>query len=70
MGIKPKLIEVLTSIDGVSFDEAAEGAPSFELDGRQIPFIARGPLLKNKLAAGRVKDLADAEWLQAHPADD
>ncbi|EYF06068.1 Hypothetical protein CAP_2258 [Chondromyces apiculatus DSM 436] len=65
--MKPALIEVLTKIDGLSFDEAVEGARTFEVDGRRVPFIARQALLKNKRAAGRPKDLADVAWLEAHP---
>ncbi|WP_052375056.1 hypothetical protein [Chondromyces apiculatus] len=67
LGVKPALIEVLTKIDGLSFDEAVEGARTFEVDGRRVPFIARQALLKNKRAAGRPKDLADVAWLEAHP---
>ncbi len=37
MGVKPNLIEVLTSIDGVDFEQAIEGSRTFELDGRQVP---------------------------------
>ena len=69
MGTKPYLIEILTKIDGVDFEEAARGFGTFELDGRQVPFIGRGALLKNKRAAGRPQDLADAAWLEQHPDD-
>jgi hypothetical protein len=67
MGVKPYLIEVLTKIDGLSFDEAAEGSRTFRLDNRDIAYIARQALIKNKRAAGRAKDLADLEWLETHP---
>jgi hypothetical protein len=70
MGVKPHLIEVLTKVDGIDFDQAVEGAKSFRLDGRSIPFIARTPLLKNKRAAARPKDLADVDWLERHPEDE
>lgn len=66
MGLKPNLIEILTAIDGVDFDEAAQGAGTFELEGREISFIGRQGLLKNKKAAGRPKDLADVDWLEKH----
>lgn len=66
MGVKPNLIEVLTSIDGVDFDEALQGGGAFPLEGRDIPFIGRQALLKNKRAAGRPKDLADVDWLEKH----
>jgi hypothetical protein len=67
MGVKPNLIEVLTKIDGVAFDEALTGAGEFELEGRRVPFIGREALLKNKKVAGRPKDAADVDWLEKHP---
>jgi hypothetical protein len=67
MGVRPQLIELLTTIDGVTFDEANHGRRYFEIDSRQIPYIGRSALLKNKRAAGRMKDLADVEWLEKNP---
>ena len=52
MGIKPNLIEILTTIDGLSFDEAWTGHERVEVDGRQIPYISRAALLVNKRAGG------------------
>jgi hypothetical protein len=63
-GIAPLKIELLTKISGVSFDEALQGSKSFELDGRQIPYIGKSALITNKKAAGRHKDLADVEELE------
>ena len=63
MGIKPNLIELLTTIDGVSFEEAWEDHIELDIDGRAVPTMGRGALLKNKTASGRPKDLADVEWL-------
>lgn len=68
-GTKPNLIEILTRIDGVTFDEAFEGHLSFDIEGRQIPYIGCAALLQNKLAAGSANDLADAEWLRSHTED-
>ena len=67
MGLKPNLIEILTKVDGVDFDEAVRDAGTFTLEGREVPFIGRAALLKNKKAAGRPKDLADVAWLEEHP---
>lgn len=64
MGVKPQLIELLTTIDGVSFEEAWVDHLPLEIDGRVVPTIGRAALLKNKEAAGRPKDLADAAWLR------
>ncbi len=70
IGAKPNLIEILTRVDGVTFDEAYQDHRCFELEGRPIPYIGRAALLRNKLAAGRAKDLADVEWLREHPESD
>jgi hypothetical protein len=63
-GIAPLKIEVLTKISGVSFEEALRGSKTFELDGRQIPYIGKSALIANKKSAGRHKDLADVEELE------
>lgn len=70
MGLKPNVIEVLTEIDGIDFDEAAQDARTFTLEGREVPFIGRAALLKNKKAAARPKDLADVAWLEEHADED
>lgn len=64
IGLPPRRIDILTSITGLSFDEALAGSGRAALDGRAIPFIGRDALLKNKLATGRPRDLADAERLR------
>lgn len=69
-GVKPNLIEVLTTIDGVTFDEAWSDHKTFDLAGRIIPYIGRRSLIRNKRAAGRPKDQADVAWLEEHAEDD
>lgn len=64
IGRKPLLIEVLTSIDGVTFEEASEDAVHVRMDAAEVPVIGLRSLLKNKRAAGRAKDLADIEALE------
>jgi hypothetical protein len=63
-GIAPLKVELLTKISGVSFDDALQGAKTFDLDGRSVPYIGKAALLANKRAAGRLKDLADVEELE------
>lgn len=63
-GIPPLKVELLTKVSGVSFEEARDGAGTFELAGRAIPYIGRSALIANKKAAGRYKDLADVEELE------
>jgi hypothetical protein len=63
MGLPPRRIDVLTSISGVSFDEAATGAIDGQLGPVKIRFIGKAAMARNKVAAGRPKDLADAQLL-------
>jgi hypothetical protein len=54
----------LTTIDGVTFDEARTDAVTVEVGAVRVPVIGRGALLANKRAAGRPKDLADIAGLE------
>jgi predicted nucleotidyltransferase len=63
-GVKPLMVEVLTEISGVDFDDALAGAITLPIDGREVRVIGPEPLLRNKRAAGRHKDLEDVEWLE------
>ena len=53
----------MTSISGVSFDEAWQSRIYAKLDGTEVALIGREALLKNKLASGRPKDLIDVDQL-------
>ncbi len=63
MGNTPLRIEVLTTISGVTFDEAYPHRIVDEIDGVPVSIISCEHLKKNKLAAGRPKDLADVDNL-------
>ena len=63
VGLPPRRIDVLTSISGVSFDEAWPDRVTREVGGLAIPFLGRAALVRNKRASGRTKDLADLEAL-------
>lgn len=65
MGIKPRRIDILTELSGVTFDEAWAGRITRQVFGRTIPFIGVDALRRNKVASGRPKDLADAAWLDS-----
>ncbi len=68
LGLPPRRIDVLTSISGIeSFDEAWPDRVVQEVRGRDIPFIGREALVRNKRATGRTKDLADLEALGEEP---
>ncbi|OGQ14077.1 MAG: hypothetical protein A2138_04345 [Deltaproteobacteria bacterium RBG_16_71_12] len=64
MGLPPRRIDLLTSISGVSYDDAAGSRVDHMIEGRPIPFIGREALIANKRAAGRLKDLADVHALE------
>lgn len=64
IGVAPNRIDILTLIDGISFDEAWENRIEIEVDGIKVPIISREDLIKNKLAVGRPQDLADVERLK------
>ncbi len=66
-GLPPRRIDLLTAIDGVSFDEAWPERQTVQIAGLTVPVISRRHLLRNKQATGRPQNLADASWLDAHP---
>ena len=63
LGVAPYRIDLVTSISGVSFDEAWAGRVSGTIDGLPVPFLSLQLFRKNKQAAGRPKDLADLDAL-------
>lgn len=64
MGYPPGRIDLMTSIDGVGFDDAWNHRVQGRLGGKEVNFLGREQLLRNKLATGRAKDQADAQDLQ------
>ena len=64
IGVAPRRIDILTSIDGVDFDSAWSGRSSVEIDGLRVPVLGREDLIANKRAVGRPKDLADIAMLE------
>lgn len=63
IGLPPRRIDLLTSITGVEYDEAAVGAVNGHVGPCAVRFIGRAALIKNKQSTGRTKDLADVEQL-------
>lgn len=64
LGVAPSRIDILTSIDGVEFDEAWPNRLVAEVDGVTVPLLGRADLIRNKRAAGRPRDLADVAQLE------
>lgn len=66
-GHPPRRIGFLTGISGVSFPEAERGSLPVENGGLRVPYLGRDLLIRNKRAAGRPRDLVDADLLEAAP---
>lgn len=64
MGNPPLRVKILTSIDGVEFDECYKDKKIITIDDIVINFISLEKLKKNKKSSGRHKDLDDLEQLE------
>jgi hypothetical protein len=71
IGQPPARIDILQCIDGIDFDEAWEGRVRGLVEG-EVPahVISRDHLIRNKLAIGRSRDIADVEALREAAAED
>ena len=63
LGIPPLRIDILTSVSGITFDEAWPERVVGDFGGVRVPFLGRAALIRNKRASGRRKDLGDLESL-------
>lgn len=64
LGLPPFRIDLLTTISGVTFDEAWDDRMESEMLGVRVAFLGRASLIRNKRASGREKDLRDIESLR------
>jgi len=63
MGVPPVRLEILSSIDGVDFQECYPRRETVEIDGVAVDVISLADLKTNKRASGRHQDLTDLEKL-------
>ncbi len=63
LGIAPNRIDLLTSLTGVTFDEAWTGHVETVVDGTRVNFLGREALIRNKRLTGLTQDKADLEAL-------
>lgn len=64
-GKPPLRIDILSSIDGVEFDDAFKNKFVHDLGTiKEVNFISYKDLLKNKKASKRKKDNFDIQWLK------
>lgn len=63
LGHPPVRIDILTSLTGVTWEEASRGKQAGLYGNIPVFFLGREQYIVNKRAAGRKKDLADLEAL-------
>ena len=67
LGRPPHRIDLLTTIDGVSFDDAWTRRIECTAGDLSFPCISKEDLIANKRAVGRPQDLVDVERLKNLP---
>jgi hypothetical protein len=65
MGRPPNQIDILTEIDGVSFEEAWSTRVTSTFCGVPVNYIGRAELVRNKKTVARPQDLADVAYLES-----
>lgn len=64
LGRAPNRIDIIAKVDGLDFEEAWRGSIKTRIDGIPVRILSRELLIKNKIASGRDKDLADVKVLR------
>ena len=64
IGLAPCRIDIITSIDGLQFQDAFSRSELIEIEGIPVHVLSIPDLIIKKRATGRTKDLADAETLE------
>ena len=63
LGVPPVRIDLITSISGVTWEDANESKDEGLFGNVSVSFISKQQFINNKRASGRKKDLADLESL-------
>ena len=63
MGVPPLRIDILTSIEGVQFDDCFNKRQVISIGDLDLPVISLADLKANKKASGRHQDLTDLDHL-------
>ena len=64
IGVAPRRIDIINSIDGVSFEDAYNDKVIVEIESLSIPVLSKDDIIKNKNSTGRPKDKLDADTLK------
>ena len=68
IGVAPNRIDILTSIDGVEFNDAWRQRIEVTIEGLLVFVISRAHLIANKKTVGRPQDLADIDRIEKEPS--
>jgi hypothetical protein len=63
IGVPPSRIDILTSLSGVTFDDAWSRRVDVAVGDLRVAVIGRDDFIANKQATGRPRDLLDIELL-------
>ncbi len=63
LGVPPVRIDIITSLSGVSWEQAYRNCESGEYGGVPVKYIGQKQFVLNKRATGRKRDFADLEAL-------
>jgi hypothetical protein len=64
MGSSPIQIDIVNEADGIVFSECYANRNILVFDNLEISTISRKDLIENKRSSARLRDLADAEYLE------
>ena len=64
IGVAPRRIDIITTIDGVDFKSAYSRKEIVSVEELSIPVLSLEDLIKNKESTGREKDVFDAKMLR------
>jgi len=63
LGYPPVRIDIMNTLDGVTFDDCFKNKSIIEIDSLPVNFISLNDLIKNKKATARPRDIDDIENL-------
>ena len=63
LGVPPVRIDIITSLSGVSLEDAFAGCVDGKYGDIPVKYIGRAEFISNKRSTGRKKDIADLEAL-------
>ena len=70
IGVAPRRIDIVTGAAGLEFEQASRASVDADIGGIRVRVPSIDDLICNKRAAGRTRDLADAEALEALKAEE